>query len=175
MIFRETGLEGAFFIEIEKISDERGFFARSWCHREAAKHGIAVDWVQCNLSHNLRKGTLRGMHWQEPDFEAKLVRVTRGSILDVIVDIRDDSPTRGRHFKAELSAENRQALFIPKGFAHGFVSLEDDTEIFYQMSEYYAQGQDRGFRFDDATVGIEWPAGEKIMSERDLALGSFPG
>lgn len=173
MIFRETGFEGAHLIEVEKISDERGFFARSWCHREAAEHGIEVDWVQCNISHNLRKGTLRGMHWQEPDFEAKLVRVTRGAILDVIVDIRDDSPTRGQYYSAELSAENRRALFIPKGFAHGFVSLEDDTEIFYQMSEFYAKGQDRGFRFDDSTIGIEWPGGEKIMSERDLALPGF--
>ena len=174
MIFHDTGLEGAFLIEIEKISDERGFFARSWCHHEAAEHGIEVDWVQCNISHNLRKGTLRGMHWQEPDFEAKLVRVTRGAILDVIVDIRDGSPTRGQHYGAELTAENRRALFIPKGFAHGFVSLEDDTEIFYQMSEFYAKGQDRGFRFDDPAVGIEWPEGEKIMSDRDLALPGFP-
>ena len=174
MIFHETGLNGAFLIEIEKISDERGFFARSWCHREARAHGIEVDWVQCNISHNLRKGTLRGMHWQEPDFEAKLVRVTRWAILDVIVDIRDGSSTRGSHYAAELTAENRSALFIPKGFAHGFVSLEDDTEIFYQMSEYYAKGQDRGFRFDDPAVGIEWPDGGKIMSGRDLELPGFP-
>ena len=174
MIFHETGLEGAFLIEIEKIADERGFFARSWCHREAARHGIEVDWVQCNISHNLRKGTLRGMHWQEPDFEAKLVRVTRGSILDVIVDIREASPTRGAWYAAELSAENHHALFIPKGFAHGFLSLEDDTEIFYQMSEYYAKGQDRGFRFDDPVVGIEWPEGDRILSDRDLALPGFP-
>ena len=174
MIFRETGLEGAYLIEIEKISDERGFFARSWCHREAAAHGIEVDWVQCNVSHNLRRGTLRGMHWQEPDFEAKLVRVTRGSILDVIVDIRPGSPTRARHYAAELTAENRHALFVPKGFAHGFMALEDDTEVFYQMSEFYAKGQDRGFRFDDPTVGIEWPDIDRIMSERDLQLPGFP-
>jgi dTDP-4-dehydrorhamnose 3,5-epimerase len=173
MIFHETGLEGAFLIEIERISDERGFFARSWCHREAREQGIDVDWVQCNISHNVRKGTLRGMHWQEPDFEAKLVRVTRGSILDVIVDIREGSGTWGKYFAAELTMKNRCALFVPKGFAHGFVSLEDDTEIFYQMSEYYAQGQDRGFRFDDPAVGIKWPAGEKIISERDLDLPGF--
>jgi dTDP-4-dehydrorhamnose 3,5-epimerase len=174
MNFHATGLEGAFLVEIEKISDERGFFARAWCHREAREHGIQVDWVQCNISHNLRRGTLRGMHWQEPDSEAKLVRATRGAIFDVIVDMRTKSATRGSWYAAELTAQNRQAIFIPRGFAHGFVSLEDDSEIFYQMSEYYSKGQDRGFRYDDATVGIEWPLGKKILSDRDLALPGFP-
>jgi len=173
MIFRETGLPGAFTVEIEKIADERGFFARSWCQREAATHGIDVAWVQSNISHNLRKGTLRGMHWQEPDFEAKLVRVTRGAILDVIVDIRPDSPTHRQHFAVELTAELRNALFVPTGFAHGFLSLQDDTEITYLMSQYYAKGQDHGFRFDDPVIGISWPAGEKIVSDRDLALPGY--
>lgn len=175
MIFRETALPGAFVVEIEKIEDDRGFFARSWCEREAAARGIDVTWVQCNISHNLRRGTLRGMHWQAPDFEAKLVRVTRGSVLDVIVDIRPGSPTRRQHVAVELSAERRNALYIPRGFAHGFLSLEDDTEIFYQMSEFYAAGQDHGFRFDDPAIGIDWPAGEKIISERDRALPAFSG
>ena len=173
MIFRETGLAGAWLVEIEKIEDERGFFARSWCHREAAEHGIEVDWVQCNISHNLRKGTLRGMHWQEPDFEAKLVRATRGAILDVIVDIRPDSPTHREHFAARLDADSRNALFVPRGFAHGFLSLVDDSEVFYQMSTWYAKGQDRGFRYDDPAIGIEWPEGAKIVSERDLALPGY--
>jgi len=173
MIFRETALAGAFVIEIEKIEDDSGFFARSWCVLEATQHGIEVTWVQSNISHNLRKGTLRGMHWQAPDFEAKLVRVTRGAILDVIVDVRPDSPTRGEHVAVELSDAQRNALFVPKGFAHGFMSLVDDSEITYLMSEYYAKGQDHGFRYDDPTVGIAWPAGEKIVSERDLALPGF--
>lgn len=173
MIFRETGLAGAFHVEIEPLEDERGFFARSWCHREAAEHGIEVDWVQCNVSWNRHRGTLRGMHWQEPDFEAKLVRVTRGSILDVIVDIRPGSSTHRQWVAVELDHRRRNALFIPGGFAHGFVSLEDDTEIFYQMSEYYRKGQDHGFRYDDPAIGIEWPAGEKIVSARDLALGRY--
>ena len=173
MIFRETGLEGAWLIELETIEDERGFFARSWCHREAAAHGIEVEWVQCNVSHNRRRGTLRGMHWQEPAFEDKLVRVTRGAILDVIVDIRPDSPTHRRHFAAELSADNRHQLFVPRGFAHGFLTLADDTEVFYQMSVEYHKGQDRGFRYDDPAIGIDWPAGEKIVSDRDLALPGY--
>lgn len=174
MIFRETALPGAFVVEIEKIEDDRGFFARSWCHREAAEHSIAVQWVQCNVSHNLRRGTLRGMHWQAPDFEAKLVRVTRGAVLDVIVDVRKDSPTHRQHIAVELTADRRNALFIPTGFAHGFVSLQDDTEIFYQMSAFYAPGQDHGFRYDDPGIGIKWPAGEKIVSARDLALPGYP-
>jgi dTDP-4-dehydrorhamnose 3,5-epimerase len=175
MIFRETGLDGAFLVEIEKIEDERGFFARSWCKREAAERGIDVDWVQFNISHNVRRGTLRGMHWQYPDYEAKLVRATRGSILDVIVDIRSDSKTRGRYYSVELTADRHNALFIPEGFAHGFMSLTDDTEIFYQMSEYYRKGQDRGFRYDDPRIGIDWPAGDKIVSARDLDLPEFAG
>ena len=170
MIFTETRLPGAFVLEPEPHRDDRGFFARSWCHREAAEHGIEVDWVQCNISWNHRRGTLRGMHWQEPDGEAKLVRATRGSLLDVIVDLRPDSPTREQHVAVELSAENRLALFVPVGFAHGFVTLEDDTEVFYQMSNYYVPGQDRGFRYDDPRFALPWPPGEKIVSERDRSL-----
>ena len=173
MIFTPTGLAGAFLIEIEKIADTRGFFARSWCKREAAEHGIDVEFVQCNVSHNISKGTLRGMHYQHPDWEAKLVRVTRGSILDVIVDVRPDSATHRQHYAVELNAEQRNMLYIPEGFAHGFLSLEDDTEIFYQMSQYYAPGQDRGFRFDDPGIGIAWPEGEKIISDRDRALPEY--
>lgn len=174
MIFTPTGLDGAFLIEIERIVDERGFFARTWCRREAADHGIDVEFVQCNTSHNIRRGTLRGMHYQHPDWEAKLVRVTRGSVLDVIVDLRPDSATHRQYRSMELSAEQGNMLFIPEGFAHGFLSLEDDTEICYQMSEYYQPGQDRGFRFDDPGIGIAWPAGKKIISERDRALPEYP-
>jgi dTDP-4-dehydrorhamnose 3,5-epimerase len=170
MIFTPTSLPGAFVVELEPIADARGFFARAWCKREAAAHGIEVDFVQCNVSHNARKGILRGMHYQHPRWEAKLVRVTRGAIFDAIVDLRPDSKTRERSFTVELSAANRKALFIPEGFAHGFLTLEDDTEIFYQMGEYYEPGQDRGFRYDDPRFAIAWPAGEKILSDRDRAL-----
>ena len=173
MIFRSTGLDGAWVIDPEPIEDERGFFARSWCHREASKHGIDVDWVQCNISYNRTKGTLRGMHWQEPDFEAKLVRVTRGAIWDVIVDIRPDSPTFKAVFAEELTAENRRALFVPAGFAHGFVTLRDDTEVLYQMSEYFVASQAKGFRFDDPTFQIPWPEGDRIVSTRDSSLPRF--
>jgi len=173
MIFTPTKLAGAFYIEIEPIEDERGFFARSWCKREAAKHGIDVNFVQCNISQNIMKGTLRGMHYQYPDWEAKLVRVTHGSIFDVIVDIRPDSNTYKQHYAVELSAKRRDMLFIPTGFAHGFLSLEDNTEVFYQMAEYYVPGQDHGFRFDDPEIGIAWPDCQMILSDRDLALPAY--
>lgn len=170
MIFTKTPLVDAFVIEIEPIADARGFFARAWCKKEAAAHGIDVEFVQCNISQNVRKGTLRGMHYQHPRWEAKLVRVTQGAVFDAIVDLRPDSPTYMQHFTVELSAANRKALFVPEGFAHGFLALEDDTEIYYQMGEYYAPGQDHGFRYDDPQFAIEWPAGEKILSDRDRNL-----
>jgi dTDP-4-dehydrorhamnose 3,5-epimerase len=170
VIFKETGLNGSFLIQMEPKEDVRGSFARSWCKREAEAHGIDVDWVQCNVSLNRKKGTLRGMHYQFPRWEAKLVRVTRGSVFDVMVDLRPSSPTYKRHFTAVLSASNHTMFFIPEGFAHGFLSLEDDTEIFYQMSEYYIADQTRGFRWDDPQFAIPWPEGAKILSERDRDL-----
>lgn len=173
MIFTPTALPGAFLIDLQVHADDRGFFARSWCHREAAAHGIDVQWVQCNVSFNHRKGTLRGMHWQHPDGEVKLVRATRGALLDVIVDLRADSPAYKQHVAVELSAENRRALLVPVGCAHGFCTLVDATEVFYQMSAYYVPGQDRGFRFDDPQFGLPWPDGEKIVSERDLGLPGY--
>jgi dTDP-4-dehydrorhamnose 3,5-epimerase len=173
MKFSETSLVDAWLIDLEPIDDARGFFARSWCHREAAEHGIEVNWVQCNVSQNKQRGTLRGMHWQAPDSEAKLVRVTRGAILDVIVDIRSNSPTYKAFFSVELTDANRRAVFIPEGFAHGFMTLADDTEVFYQMSAYFAPDQARGFRYDDPEIGICWPDGRKIVSERDADLPDF--
>lgn len=173
MRFLELELAGAFVVELDRIEDERGFFARSWCEEEARVHGIETRWVQCNVSHNRRRGTLRGLHYQYPEWEAKLVRVTRGAIVDVIVDLRDGSPTRGRHASVELDAENRRALYVPEGFAHGFQTLVDDTEIFYQMGTPYRAGQARGLRHDDPALGINWPIEEKILSERDLELPGF--
>ncbi|HEY4283441.1 MAG TPA: dTDP-4-dehydrorhamnose 3,5-epimerase [Chthoniobacterales bacterium] len=174
MIFSETPLKGAFLINIEPHQDDRGFFARTFCREEFEKHGLNPNVVQCNISWNARAGTLRGMHFQAaPHSEAKLVRCTRGGIHDVIVDLRPESPTYRHQFAVELSAENRQALFIPEFFAHGFQTLLDDTEIEYQMGEFYTPGYGRGFRYDDPIFGIEWPLPDKIVSEQDLAWPSF--
>lgn len=171
MRFFETGLEGAWRIEIDRLEDDRGFFARSHCEREFADHGIEPRFVQCNISWNARAATLRGMHWQiAPHGEGKLVRCTAGAIHDVIVDLRPGSPTRHRSFGLELSAANRTMLFIPKGFAHGFVTLRDDTEVFYQMTDYHVPAAARGFRWDDPAIGIVWPLAPRVLSDRDRAL-----
>jgi dTDP-4-dehydrorhamnose 3,5-epimerase len=174
MRFRETSLAGAFLIEPERMEDARGFFARTWCVREFAAQGLSTDLVQCNVSFNARAGTLRGMHYQvAPHAEIKLVRCPRGAIFDAIVDVRADSPTFGRWLGFELSAENGQMLYIPEGFAHGFQTLSDDSEVAYQMSTFYDAESARGLRWDDSTVGIEWPLAEsRILSDRDR---EFPG
>jgi dTDP-4-dehydrorhamnose 3,5-epimerase len=166
----ETPLAGAYTIDLDRIEDDRGFFARSFCAREFAALGLDEAVVQCNVSFNHRVGTLRGMHYQaEPYGEAKLVRCTMGRILDVIVDIRLDSPTRGRWFSTELSAENHRMLFIPRGFAHGFQTLVDNSEVFYQMSALYEPSAARGLRWDDPVLAIDWPIAGPIVSERDRA------
>jgi dTDP-4-dehydrorhamnose 3,5-epimerase len=168
MIFTKTPLEGAFLIDLEPIGDERGFFARSFCRREFEAHGLNPDLAQCNISLNLRRGTLRGMHWQvAPHQEAKLVRCTRGAIHDVIIDLRQDSPTFTAHFSADLTAVDRRMLYVPEGFAHGFLTLEDDTEVFYQMSEFFAPDAARGVRYDDPAFGIRWPREVLVVSDRD--------
>lgn len=168
MIFQETHLEGAFIIEPERLEDDRGFFARTWCEREAKAYGLHPKWVQCNVSFNKLKGTLRGIHYQvPPDEEAKLVRCTQGSIYDVIIDLRLDSPTFKQHFTLVLSAKNRKMVYVPKGFAHGFQTLEDDTEVFYQMSKFYAPEHARGVRWNDPAFSIQWPIEVQIISERD--------
>jgi dTDP-4-dehydrorhamnose 3,5-epimerase len=164
LIFTETELAGAFVIELERHTDERGFFARTFCQQEFEAHGLRAEVAQCNVSFNKRKGTLRGMHYQAAPFaEAKLVRCTAGSIYDVIIDLRPASPTFKRHFAVELSAENHRMLYIPDDFAHGFQTLEDDTEVFYQMAQRYSAEHARGVRWNDPAFGIEWPKGERII------------
>ena len=174
MIFTESRLKGAYLIDIERLQDGRGFFARSWCQREAEAYGLHPNWVQCNVSFNLRKGTLRGMHYQvAPSEEAKLVRCTTGAIYDVIIDLRPDSLTFTQHFGVTLSGSNRKMLYAPEGFAHGFLTLEDNTEVFYQMSEFFVPEQSRGIRWNDQTFGIEWPGVVQVISERDRSYPDF--
>lgn len=174
MIFIETKLKGAYIIEIERLEDERGFFARCFCKNEFRQHGLNDNLAQCNISFNRKKATLRGMHLQiAPRQEAKLVRCTMGAIYDVIIDLRQDSPTFKMHIGATLTAENRKMLFIPEGFAHGFMTLADNTEVFYQMSEFYAPECARGYRWNDPAFGIEWPTGVNVISERDSNYPDF--
>lgn len=170
MRFTETSLEGAYLVELEKHADERGFFARAFCQREFEDHGLEPRVAQANTSFSNQKGTMRGMHYQVPPAsETKLVRCIRGAIYDVIVDVRPESPTYLEHVGEELSAENRNALYVPRGFAHGCVSLVDDTEIMYLVSEFYAPGHERGLRFDDPTLGIEWPIEISLISDKDAS------
>lgn len=214
MIFKETKLKGAYIIEIEPIEDNRGFFARSFCQKEFEKHGIDMSIVQCNISYNKKKGTLRGMHYQaNPYEEAKIVSCTSGAIYDVIIDLRRDSPTYCQWVSVELSAESREQtamsressahrspltfytahssqltahslsrspltahyrmLYIPKGFAHGFITLEDDSTVYYQMSEFYAPGYGRGVRWNDPVFRIEWPDEISIISDQDKTYQNF--
>ncbi len=168
MIFTETKLSGAFVIDPERFEDDRGFFARTWCVREFKTHGLNSRLVQCSVSNNKQKATLRGMHYQAaPHAETKLVRCTKGAIYDVIIDLREDSSTFRQWVAVELTAENRRMLYIPEGFAHGFQTLSDDTEVFYQISEFYHPESARGVRWDDPAFGIEWPLEATIMSEKD--------
>jgi dTDP-4-dehydrorhamnose 3,5-epimerase len=174
VIFRPTRLTGLWVIELERIEDERGFFARSFCREEFERHGLASRVEQCNVSFNRRRGTLRGLHYQAPPHEEdKLVRCTQGAIWDVAVDLRPDSPTYRRWAGETLTAANRAMLFIPKGFAHGFVTLEDETEVFYQMSEPYHPECARGFRYDDPAFAIDWPLAPAVVSEHDLGRPPF--
>ena len=174
MKFRETNLKGAYLIKLDKLYDERGFFARSYCLREFEKHNLNPRVVQCNVSYNHKKGTLRGMHYQvSPYNEAKLVRCTKGSIYDVIIDLRIESPSFKKHFSVILSSENRKMLYIPEKFAHGFITLEDNTEVFYQMSEFYAPDSAIGYRWNDSAFGIDWPIDVTIISDRDRNYPDF--
>lgn len=160
---------GAFLIEPAPIADERGFFARTFCVKEFEAQGLNPCVVQCSISYNKKKGTLRGMHYQlAPHAEAKLIRCIRGAIYDVIIDLRPDSTTFRQWLATELTADNRRMLYVPEGFAHGFQTLEDDTEVFYQMSEFYAPEYAAGVRWDDAAIGIAWPETvNRIVSTRD--------
>jgi dTDP-4-dehydrorhamnose 3,5-epimerase len=174
LIFSETKLPGAFVIELELHTDQRGFFARAYCHEEFEAHGLKLHVLQCNVSFNRYKGTLRGMHFQAAPFgEAKLVRCTSGSIHDVIIDLRPSSPTFKQYFGVELSAENRKMLYIPEEFAHGFQTLQDNTEVSYQMSQVFSAPHARGVRWDDPAFGVEWPLGERIIIERDRNYPDF--
>lgn len=174
MIFRETKLHGVFIIEPEIIEDLRGFFACSWAPAEFEKHGLNPRLVQCNISFNKVKGTLRGMHFQnKPHEEAKLVRCTQGAIYDVAVDLRSDSPNRYQWVAAELTSDNHRLLYIPEGFAHGYQTLTDGAEIFYQMSEYYHPEAAGGVRWDDPVLGIQWPLPVSVIAERDANYASL--
>ncbi len=174
MIFTETALKGVHIVDIERHEDERGFFARSWCAREFEARGLDPRIAQCSLSFNVRKGTLRGMHYQVKPFEeAKLVRCTRGSLCDVVVDLRPESPTYAKHLSVILTAENRRTLYVPEGFAHGFLTLEDATEVFYQISEFYSPESQRGFRWNDPAFGIVWLGDARVISERDRTYPDF--
>jgi dTDP-4-dehydrorhamnose 3,5-epimerase len=175
VLFAETELAGAYVVDLERREDERGFFARAWCASEFGEHGLSTRLVQCNLSFNARQGTLRGMHFQrDPHAEAKLVRCTRGSVYDVIIDLRPESPTYMRWLGVELSAENRRALYVPEGFAHGYQTLVDDTETFYQVSEFYAPEAEGGVRWNDPAFGIEWPHPDApLLSPKDASWPDY--
>jgi len=170
MHFTETKLPGAYTIEPQLHEDGRGLFARTFCAREFRDHGLQDIFVQCNTSWNARRGTLRGLHYQSPpSTEVKLVRCTAGALLDVMVDLRPESPTYLQHVAVELTAKNRAALYIPGMFAHGFQTLEEGTEVFYQMSEFYAPKLARGIRYDDPKLGIQWPFPVSSISDQDLS------
>jgi dTDP-4-dehydrorhamnose 3,5-epimerase len=168
MKFIETDLKGAFIIEPERLEDERGFFARVFCEREFAAHGLEIRFVQCSISYNPHKGTLRGMHYQAPPHEeTKTVRCTSGMIYDVIIDLRRDSSSYRTWVGIELSAENRRMLYIPQGFAHGFQTLADNCEVFYQISQFHVPEAARTERWDDPAFGIRWPLNPTVISQRD--------
>ena len=174
MIFTKTHLSGLFIVDVDKRVDQRGYFCRTFCSEEFASAGLATEFVQCNLSHNLRTGTLRGMHYQnEPYPEAKLVRCTRGAILDVVVDLRADSATHKQSLTIELTQQNARSLYIPAGFAHGFLTLADDTDVFYQMTEFYHAELSCGVRWNDPAFAINWPIAEPFLSDRDANYPNY--
>lgn len=176
MLFIETKLKGVYIVEPERIEDERGFFARTWCRQEFEAHGLNPQLVQCSISFNKRKGTLRGMHYQgAPHAEAKLIRCTMGAMYDVALDLRPESATFKQWVAAELTAANRRMLYIPEGLAHGFQTLADDTEVLYQMSQFYHPQSARGVLWDDPTFAIEWPLPLTEISQRDLVHPKWEG
>jgi dTDP-4-dehydrorhamnose 3,5-epimerase len=174
MIFAALAIAGSYQIDIEPRADERGMFARSYCAAEFAAHQLPSGFVQCNVSFNPQRGTLRGLHYQDaPKPEAKLVRCTRGAAFDVIVDLRRDSPSFRRWVGIELTADNRRAVFVPEGCAHGFQTIAADTELFYQMSEFYEPELARGVRWNDPAFGVAWPLSSPILSDRDARFADF--
>jgi dTDP-4-dehydrorhamnose 3,5-epimerase len=174
MIFSQTAIPGAFLISLNRSEDERGFFARTFCRSEFEEHGLNPDCAQCSISFNKQRGTLRGMHFQKPPFEeTKVVRCTMGTLFDVIIDLRPDSPTFKHWLSFELSAENRSMLYIPRGLAHGFLTQEDNTEVFYQMSVQYVPESTAGIRWNDSAFGIQWPEPPRIISIKDQEYTDF--
>jgi dTDP-4-dehydrorhamnose 3,5-epimerase len=174
MIFYQMKLPGVFQVQLEPCSDQRGFFARSWCQQEFEEHGLNPQLLQCNISFNARKGTLRGMHYQAaPYTETKIVRCTQGAIYDVVLDLRPESGTFKEWISTVLTMENRHMLYIPEGCAHGFLTLEDRTEVFYQMSEFYHPESARGVRWDDPAFQIIWPREVQVISDRDAGYPNF--
>lgn len=176
MLFLPTALPGVYVVEVEPKGDDRGLFARTYCRDEFAARGLCTDWAQCNVSFNTRAGTLRGMHWQAaPHEEVKLVRCTSGAAFDVVADLRPGSPTYRKWVAVEISADNRRAVYIPGGFAHGFQTLAAGTELFYQMSAVYVPEAARGARWDDPALGVAWPACEsRVIAPRDLSFPDLP-
>lgn len=174
MVFTETKLKGAYLIELETKTDERGFFARAWCQKEFQAHDLVSHFVQCNVSWNKIKGTLRGMHRQvAPHEESKLIRCTRGAIYDVMLDLRRDSPTFGKWQGFELTEENHKSLFVPGGFAVGLQTLKNHSEVVYLVSEFYTPGAEEGVRYNDPAFGIEWPLQVNIISEKDRSWPDY--
>ncbi|MGE3246661.1 MAG: dTDP-4-dehydrorhamnose 3,5-epimerase family protein [Beijerinckiaceae bacterium] len=174
MKFHETGLAGVFEIEAEPVADKRGAFARLYCPEEFSRAGISYSLAQINLSRNPAQYTLRGMHWQDPPFaEAKFVRCMTGRIWDVVADIRKDSPTYKKWIAREIDAKKANAIFIPEGYAHGFITLDPDTDVLYQMGRMYEPGHARGFRFDDPLFGIEWPHAPEMIGDADWNWPAF--
>ncbi len=174
MIFTETSLKGAWIVEIKKLEDDRGFFGRSWCQHEFEDHGLNGKICQINTSLTLKKGTIRGMHYQiDPYQETKFIRCTRGRIYDVIVDLRPGSPTFLKWIGNELSADNYKMVYVPENFAHGFVSLEDNSEVYYPVTQFYTPGAERGIRYNDPALNIQWPVPITTVSEKDLAHPDF--
>ncbi|OAI50962.1 dTDP-4-dehydrorhamnose 3,5-epimerase [Planctomycetaceae bacterium SCGC AG-212-F19] len=174
MIFTATKLPGVFTIEPERREDERGFFARTWCRQEFLQHGLNADLAQCSITFTRQKSTLRGMHYQAPPHaETKLVRCTRGAIYDVALDLRPDSPTFRAWFATELTAGNRRMVYLPPGIAHGLQTLEENTEVLYQISEVYYPEAARGVRWNDPAFGIAWPLSQPLLSDRDQAFPDF--
>lgn len=174
MIFSETAIKGVFLIDPVPVRDDRGMFIRTWCQQEFETHGLPITWVQSSVSVNTQKGTMRGLHYQSaPHGEEKLVRCTAGAIYDVIVDLRPASPTYCQHVGITLSADNRRAVYIPKCFAHGYLTLEQNSEVLYYMSEFHVPASARGFRWDDPVFKIAWPAPILVMSDRDRTWPTF--
>lgn len=174
MIFTETKLKGAYIIEIKRINDERGFFGRSWCKQEMEDHGLNGNVVQSNTSFSKTKGTIRGMHYQKhPYEETKMIRCTKGAIYDVIVDLRKESPTYLQWLGIELTEDNYKMLYVPEKFAHGFVTLKDDSEVTYLVTEFYTPGAEAGLRYNDQNLKIDWPVEISVISEKDLSHPDF--